>query len=419
MGDIFEGYEELSITKLASYVASGAMIFGGVVPYIPQYREIKRKEDSEGFSLYVCLALLIANTLRILFWFGKHFETPLLLQSILMNITMLVMIKLCISVKNKNQIIKAKERVFTDLDIKFFWQWTDFQSYLDFILLFGAVGAVITYLFVDVLIFVEMVGLLAVLTEAMLGVPQLLHNFRNQSTDGMSITMVAMWTMGDTFKTCYFIAREAPMQFGICGALQVMVKEFDYNNDGLNDALKFELCFFAKIPINSVRLLLFFNYELRERNKLAMETMAALQYTIPTNVQRISIVGDLRLDQKILLHNQGIHDIYNYSTDINDFTLFELLTENARRKFAIQIANDKLTWERGFSVEKETVVQTEIFYSEEMIHYRPGLWEELKWAWIQYFAIFFLFASVGKYIIKIIFVKGYVRSYVIPPWKEK
>ncbi|XP_046734303.1 solute carrier family 66 member 2 isoform X2 [Diprion similis] len=408
MGDIFEGYEELSIAKLAGYVASGAMIFGGVVPYIPQYREIKRKEDSEGFSLYVCLALLIANTLRILFWFGKHFETPLLLQSILMNITMLVMIKLCISVKNKNQIIKAKERVFTD-----------FQSYLDFILLFGAVGAVIMYLFVDVLIFVEMVGLLAVLTEAMLGVPQLLHNFRNQSTDGMSITMVAMWTMGDTFKTCYFIAREAPVQFGICGALQVIVKEFDYNNDGLNDALKFELRFFAKIPINSIRLLLFFNYELRERNKLTMEAMAALQYTIPTNVHKISIVGDLRLDQKILLHNQGIHDIYNYSTDINDRTLFELLTESASRNFAIKIENDKLMWERGFSVEEETVVQTEIFYSKEMIHYRPGLWEELKWAWIQYFAIFFLFAYVGKYITKIIFVKGYVRSYVIPPWKMK
>lgn len=72
-----------------------------------------------------------------------------------------------------------------DLDVKFFWKWSDFQSYLDFVLLFGAVGAVIMYLFVDVLIFVETVGLLAVLTEAMLGVPQLIHNFQNQSTDGM------------------------------------------------------------------------------------------------------------------------------------------------------------------------------------------------------------------------------------------
>ena len=35
---------------------------------------------SQGFSLHVCLALLLANTLRIIFWFGKHFETPLLVQ---------------------------------------------------------------------------------------------------------------------------------------------------------------------------------------------------------------------------------------------------------------------------------------------------------------------------------------------------
>lgn len=60
---------ELNLKNLAGWIASGAMIFGAVVPYVPQYKEIKRKEDAEGFSLYVCLTLLIANTLRILFWF--------------------------------------------------------------------------------------------------------------------------------------------------------------------------------------------------------------------------------------------------------------------------------------------------------------------------------------------------------------
>lgn len=38
-----------------------------------------------------------------------------------------------------------------------------------------------------------------------------------------SIAMVAMWTLGDAFKTCYFILRDAPIQFQICGALQVMI----------------------------------------------------------------------------------------------------------------------------------------------------------------------------------------------------
>ncbi|KAG7204142.1 hypothetical protein KM043_001987 [Ampulex compressa] len=199
------------------------MIFGGVIPYIPQYREIKKKEDAEGFSLYVCLTLLIANTLRILFWFGKRYEIPLLLQSIFMIITMFIMIKLCINVQNRNQIIKVKDRVFTDLDTNFFWKWTDFQSYLDFMLLFAGLGGVLTYILLDIPLFIEVIGLLAVLTEAMLGIPQFLRNFCNKSTSGMSISMVALWTLGDAFKSCYFFLRDAPIQFQICGALQVTI----------------------------------------------------------------------------------------------------------------------------------------------------------------------------------------------------
>lgn len=38
-----------------------------------------------------------------------------------------------------------------------------------------------------------------------------------------SIKMVLMWTSGDTFKTGYFLLTQAPMQFWICGFLQVCV----------------------------------------------------------------------------------------------------------------------------------------------------------------------------------------------------
>lgn len=135
---IISEIQDISMSKLAKWCASLVMIFGGVAPYVPQYREIKRTENAEGFSLHVCLALLLANTLRILFWFvsftsnnhpnlpvlttkfisfrfGKRYETPLLLQSLIMNATMLVMVRLCVHMKNKNQPMKRKERVFTGL----------------------------------------------------------------------------------------------------------------------------------------------------------------------------------------------------------------------------------------------------------------------------------------------------------------
>lgn len=298
----------LTVGHVVGYVSAAFMVVGGVLPYVPQYKQIKQTQDPEGFSLHVCLALLIANSLRILFWFSSRFEIPLLVQSVVMNITMFIMIHLCVTVRRNNAIMRTRERVFSgddtllearesinrvideqqqqqhhhqqqavvktdtgvisnrgsapegtagklansttigigstlpptttaatagslkksrsrhyiiDFDSRYFWSWTDFQSYLDFMLVVWVVGAAVTYLMLSVTWFMETIGFLAVFTEAMLGAPQFLRNHKNKSTHGMSICMVIMWTAGDMFKTGYFILRHAPTQFWICGTLQV------------------------------------------------------------------------------------------------------------------------------------------------------------------------------------------------------
>lgn len=134
---------------------------------------------------------------------------------------MFVMIHLCVTVRKKNQIIRARERIFTDMERKYFWAWTDFQSYVDCMLVFSVLGAAITYLLIEFSPFVELIGFLALFTEAMLGAPQIAKNHQNKSTEGMSVSMVIMWTCGDVFKTAYFVLREAPPQFWVCGSLQV------------------------------------------------------------------------------------------------------------------------------------------------------------------------------------------------------
>uniref|UniRef100_A0A8C1CX06 Solute carrier family 66 member 2 n=1 Tax=Cyprinus carpio carpio TaxID=630221 RepID=A0A8C1CX06_CYPCA len=103
--------------QAVSWIASLAIIFGGVVPYIPQYRDIRRTQNAEGFSTYVCLVLLVANILRILFRFGHFFETPLLWQSVIMIITMLIMLNLCTSVRMATE-LNTKRRSFTATDSK-------------------------------------------------------------------------------------------------------------------------------------------------------------------------------------------------------------------------------------------------------------------------------------------------------------
>ena len=57
-----------SSVGVVSVLASCVMVFGGALPYLPQYQEIQRSSDTSGFSTRVCLVLLLANILRIFFW---------------------------------------------------------------------------------------------------------------------------------------------------------------------------------------------------------------------------------------------------------------------------------------------------------------------------------------------------------------
>ncbi|XP_024082380.1 PQ-loop repeat-containing protein 1 isoform X3 [Cimex lectularius] len=212
MDYILEEFHDITFQKVVSWISSTVMIFGGVAPFIPQYREIKRKNDAEGFSLYVCLVLLIANTLRILFWFGKRYELPLLAQSMIMNVMMLFMIHLCVRVKNRSQIIRGPDRVFTDFDWKYFWAWTDFQSYVDFVLIVSLVMSLLTFLLLDSVIYVEILGFMALFLEAMLAVPQLIRNFKQRSTEGMSNPMKLMSTGAIT------VSEEMVKQASNCGS---------------------------------------------------------------------------------------------------------------------------------------------------------------------------------------------------------
>lgn len=209
------------LASIISWLAATLMVFGGIVPFIPQYLDIKWTNNAEGFSTYVCLTLLIANILRIFFWFGHPFELPLLEQSFVMIFAMLGLVKLCVSVRHKSDIIAAKSISFTELDHRHFWQWTDFRSYVQFLLMFVAAIGGLTYALLDWPLYVEVLGFFALVTEAMLAAPQFYRNMKTKSTQGMSIKMVIMWMTGDIFKTVYFVVRQAPVQFWMCGILQI------------------------------------------------------------------------------------------------------------------------------------------------------------------------------------------------------
>lgn len=74
---------------------------------------------------------------------------------------------------------------FLDFDTRYFWKWTDFASYLQFLLFFVAFLTLMNFMFLESTFYVETVGFLAVFAEACLGIPQFYKNFQNKSTIGM------------------------------------------------------------------------------------------------------------------------------------------------------------------------------------------------------------------------------------------
>ncbi|XP_049578727.1 solute carrier family 66 member 2 [Syngnathus scovelli] len=219
---VLEEEETEGSWMLLSWLASCLMVIGGALPYVPQYQEIQRSSNTEGFSTRVCLVLLIANILRIFFWIGKQFEFTLLLQSVVMILTMFAMLHLCCFVQNSNR-VSTKQHRLTDLDLHYFWKWNAFEDYLLFCFGLSVLCAVVTIVLLDSAVFVEMLGSLAVMFEAMLGLPQLMQNFQNRSTKGMSVKMVLLWMAGDVFKTSYFLINQSPSQFWVCGSVQILI----------------------------------------------------------------------------------------------------------------------------------------------------------------------------------------------------
>lgn len=126
-----DGTYELTLKNITNCVASGAMIFGAIVPYVPQYKEIKRKEDAEGFSLYVCLTLLIANTLRILFWFVKKKCKIIIYHTlVIFSIVMLITWYKFLNVYNKSEIYYYTFYVFSLQVWQTLWTSTVIAKYI-------------------------------------------------------------------------------------------------------------------------------------------------------------------------------------------------------------------------------------------------------------------------------------------------
>ncbi|CDS08625.1 hypothetical protein LRAMOSA09986 [Lichtheimia ramosa] len=210
---------------MIEYLLSVAMAIGPALGYIDQYFIIKRQQSSSGFNPVTCAILLFSNIVRIFFWFGKRFDTTLLIQSAVMILTQSVLLETVVRhrsspEKHESEPFKGQKRPRW---YETFWQWPHYLDYVNCLLGFTTVVGVAYVLLGKLPWFVETLGIISLGIESTLPLPQCISNFKTRSTTGFSLIVLATWFLGDAFKLFYFIYTNAPLQFDLCGAIQLSI----------------------------------------------------------------------------------------------------------------------------------------------------------------------------------------------------
>jgi len=209
-----------------------------------QSLKFKQTKSSKGFSKSLCLIMYIAQILRIIFWIGKPFKITLLYQSILIIIFQVYLIYLWVKFhdtntdKNANEINDIKVNDQKEI-IEYFidwsdtispnkiWNWSNSIEYFKFmflIILFllltcGAIG-------IHNKILVNIIGTISVIAEASTLVPQIIVSCKKKDASNLSMSMVALWFLGDSCKFVYNIIYKTPIQMIISGGAQIFLDFF-------------------------------------------------------------------------------------------------------------------------------------------------------------------------------------------------
>lgn len=218
--------ENNPFSSIIKYSADILMIFIPSIGYIFQAMKFKQTKSSKGFARFLCLLLLIANILRVFFWFGKKFSLPLLFQAIIVIISQIYLIHVYLEYQEDlpMKTEKTMNEYLTNwketLSPKKIWNWNDEIEYYKFMLFIIVFLSIIcTVVGTKNLQFYEILGTLSVSCETFIELPQIKENCMIKNTKNLSGTMVFMWFVGDLFKTTYNLMYKSPMQMIIGGII--------------------------------------------------------------------------------------------------------------------------------------------------------------------------------------------------------
>ncbi|UJR30853.1 hypothetical protein I4U23_018368 [Adineta vaga] len=202
----------------------------------------------------------------------------------------------------------------------------------------------------------------------------------------------------------------------------------DTDSDGLLDQYRmtFDIVFASTSTIRSINIWLIFQYELRVKQHITMETMALANF-VPsstlqsTSNQHVTIYGQLMFKQKKAIQSSGIDLTYNeliidsnslsLSPDLNDI-LDKYFARNYYTSFQTQYTS---TTARTSTDTDRLTITLVMNVGRQAIRYMPGFWQAFKWGWIQYISVLLPFFYIFHRLKLFVFSNHLVRTFVPLP----
>jgi transmembrane protein 231 len=204
----------------------------------------------------------------------------------------------------------------------------------------------------------------------------------------------------------------------------------DNNNDEVTDqfSISLQFSYTNDIQMNNVNLWLIFQYELRARQAIYMETMLLINLFPPNAIALSSnpsvfTAGQLVLEQRQPIQSSGTDLSYNQSIiDLNNlFTtsslgLNSVLNNYFIRNYYTSYQSEYVKWQPGTAEGTNILtVNVTIDIVSQSIRFIPGFWQEFKWGWIQYLSVLLPFIYFFNYIKEFVFRHRLVRTLVELP----
>ncbi|CAF1200986.1 unnamed protein product [Rotaria sordida] len=208
---------------------------------------------------------------------------------------------------------------------------------------------------------------------------------------------------------------------------------YDIDGDGLNDQFRisFDLIFSqTNILIRSINIWLIFQYELREKQRINMETMALINIIPPSTFtsnsnSNLTIYGQLIFEQQQTIKSSGNDSIYDKSiidtiSSSSISNLNSILDEYFARKYYTSYQT-QYTWITPRTTSNNNnnnnnnilTVNVLVNIGRQSIRFTPGFWQEFKWGWIQYICVLIPFIIIFNRLKLFVFSNNLVRTLVL------